>query len=110
VAEIGTQKEPQELLASILAIEKEMGRERKHDKGPRIIDIDILLLGDRLVDTGELTIPHPAMHKRRFVLAPLEEIAPEMRHPILKKTIQELGEDLPEGQAVRKISMPPSES
>jgi 2-amino-4-hydroxy-6-hydroxymethyldihydropteridine diphosphokinase len=110
VVEIGTQESPQELLTSILAIEKKMGRERKHDKGPRIIDIDILFLGDCLVDTAELTIPHPAMHERRFVLEPLAEIAPEVRHPILEKTAQELLKDLPEGQAVRKIPPAPSEA
>jgi 2-amino-4-hydroxy-6-hydroxymethyldihydropteridine diphosphokinase len=110
VVEIETRKSPERLLTRILAIEKEMGRERKQDKGPRIIDIDILVLGDCLVDTAELTIPHPAMHARRFVLEPLVEIAPEMRHPILKKTAQELLKDLPEGQAVRKVSTRPSEA
>jgi 2-amino-4-hydroxy-6-hydroxymethyldihydropteridine diphosphokinase len=79
-----------------------MGRQRVQKKGPRIIDIDILLFGDRVIDSPDLTIPHPAMHVRRFVLAPLAEIAPDARHPILKKTVQELLDALPAGQQVRK--------
>jgi 2-amino-4-hydroxy-6-hydroxymethyldihydropteridine diphosphokinase len=99
---------PQSLLRSILAIEREMGRERKEDKGPRIIDIDIVLFGDSILDTSELTLPHPAMHRRRFVLEPLAEIAPWARHPLLQKTIRQLRDELPEGQAVRKILSPES--
>jgi 7,8-dihydro-6-hydroxymethylpterin-pyrophosphokinase len=79
-----------------------MGRQRIQKKGPRIIDIDILLFGDQIVDFPALTIPHPAMHHRRFVLEPLAEIAPEARHPGLKKTIRELLQALPAGQVVRK--------
>ena len=79
-----------------------MGRQRLQKKGPRIIDIDILLFGDTILDSPELTIPHPAMHQRRFVLEPLAEIAPEVRHPVLKKTVRELLDALPAGQSVRK--------
>jgi 2-amino-4-hydroxy-6-hydroxymethyldihydropteridine diphosphokinase len=103
---LATAEPPQRLLSSILAIEREMGRERKQDKGPRIIDIDILLFGDSILDTSELTVPHPAMHRRRFVLEPLAEIAPWVRHPLLNKTIRQLRDELPEGQAVRKIRSP----
>ena len=71
-----TPKDPQELLAGILEIEQQMGRRRTQKKGPRIIDIDILLFGNLVVDEAGLTIPHPAMHERRFVLEPLAEIAP----------------------------------
>jgi 2-amino-4-hydroxy-6-hydroxymethyldihydropteridine diphosphokinase len=81
-----------------------MGRRRTQSKGPRNIDIDILLFGSSIVETKGLTIPHPALHERRFVLEPLAEIAPEMRHPVLKKTIRELRDALPAGQAVRKTS------
>jgi 2-amino-4-hydroxy-6-hydroxymethyldihydropteridine diphosphokinase len=66
-------------------------------KGPRPIDIDILLFGSSIVETPELTIPHPRMHQRRFVLEPLVEIAPEVRHPVLKRTMRELCEALPAG-------------
>jgi 2-amino-4-hydroxy-6-hydroxymethyldihydropteridine diphosphokinase len=98
-----TTETPERLMASILRIEQEMGRQRIEDKGPRTIDIDILLFGDAILDTPALTVPHPAMHRRRFVLQPLAEIAPETRHPLLKKTIRELLEGLPEGQTVRKF-------
>jgi 2-amino-4-hydroxy-6-hydroxymethyldihydropteridine diphosphokinase len=94
--------EPPQLMAAILRLEQEMGRKRTVQKGPRTIDIDILLFGDVVVDSSDLTIPHPALHHRRFVLEPLAEIAPEARHPLLKKTVRELLDALPAGQAVRK--------
>src|SRR6266404_2679813 len=98
-----TEKSPKELMTAILDIEQEMGRRRVLRKGPRSIDIDILLFGGTIMDSTELTIPHPAMHQRRFVLEPLEEIAPELQHPVLKKTIRELLDALPPGQAVRRV-------
>jgi 2-amino-4-hydroxy-6-hydroxymethyldihydropteridine diphosphokinase len=98
-----TDNTPQKLLAGILEIEKKMGRQRDgQQKGPRILDIDIVLFGDVVVATDGLTIPHPAMHQRRFVLEPLAEIAPEAFHPVLKLTVRELRDALPAGQAVRK--------
>ncbi len=98
-----TEKSPEELMTAILDIEQEMGRRRLLRKGPRSIDIDILLFGGTIMDSTELTIPHPAMHQRRFVLEPLAEIAPELQHPVLKKTIRELLDALPPGQAVRRV-------
>jgi 2-amino-4-hydroxy-6-hydroxymethyldihydropteridine diphosphokinase len=98
-----TTETPEHLMASILRIEQEMGRQRIENKGPRTVDIDILLFGDAVLDTPALTLPHPAMQARRFVLQPLAEIAPEARHPVLKKTIRELLDGLPEGQTVRKF-------
>ncbi len=91
-----------QLMSDILDIEKAMGRQRLQKKGPRTIDIDILLFGDTVMNSAELKIPHPAMHQRRFVLGPLAEIAPDVQHPVLKKTIRELLESLPTGQTVRK--------
>jgi 7,8-dihydro-6-hydroxymethylpterin-pyrophosphokinase len=76
---------------------------RSQKKGPRTIDIDLLLLGDTILDSPALTVPHPAMHQRRFVLEPLAEIAPDVQHPILRKTIRKLLQDLPAGQTVRKL-------
>jgi 2-amino-4-hydroxy-6-hydroxymethyldihydropteridine diphosphokinase len=97
-----TSESPFELMKTAVEIEQEMGRVRDQKKGPRTIDIDILLFGDIVIDSPELTIPHPGMQKRRFVLDPLAEIAPEARHPVLKKSVRELLEELPTGQAVRK--------
>jgi 2-amino-4-hydroxy-6-hydroxymethyldihydropteridine diphosphokinase len=95
------------LLKKALAIEQEMGRLRMKDKGPRSIDIDILLFGDRVVEEPGLKVPHPAMQQRRFVLEPLVEIAPDALHPQLRKTARELLADLPAGQTVRRIEPNP---
>jgi 2-amino-4-hydroxy-6-hydroxymethyldihydropteridine diphosphokinase len=99
---IETSKTPQQLMSEILRIEQEMGRRRVQIKGPRLIDIDILLFDSDIMDLKELTIPHPAMHRRRFVLEPLAEIAPEALHPGFNKTIRELRDALPPGQEVQK--------
>jgi 2-amino-4-hydroxy-6-hydroxymethyldihydropteridine diphosphokinase len=98
---------PQQLMSSILAIEQAMGRKRVQKNGPRMIDIDILLSGETVLDSPEITIPHPAMHRRRFVLEPLAEIAPNLVHPVRRKTIRELRDALPEGQIVRKPNLGP---
>jgi 2-amino-4-hydroxy-6-hydroxymethyldihydropteridine diphosphokinase len=104
VVKLDTEKMPKQLLSGVLAIEKEMGRKRGKKKGPRSIDIDILLFGNSIIDTKGLTVPHPAMHQRRFVLEPLGEIAPEARHPVFKRTARELRDALPKGQAVKRLS------
>lgn len=101
--QLDTEKTPSQLLAGILAIEEKMGRRREQKKGPRNIDIDILMFGDSVLDTRGLTIPHPAMRERRFVLEPLAEIAPEVRHPVLKRTVRELRDALPAGQIVKRM-------
>ena len=94
---------PLELMSKLLQIEKNLGRERIQKKGPRTIDIDILLLHDCIMNTPDLTIPHPAMSHRRFVLAPLAEIAPAAVHPVLQKTVRQLLAALPPGQNVWKF-------
>lgn len=94
---------PEKLMRQLLEIEKAMGRQRIQKKGPRIIDLDILLFGDQVVNTPTLTIPHPAMHQRRFVLEPLAEIAPDAKHPLLKRDARELLQELPPGQSVNRI-------
>jgi 2-amino-4-hydroxy-6-hydroxymethyldihydropteridine diphosphokinase len=94
-AAVETELQPQEFLDRMLAIEQSMGRIRTVPRGPRTIDLDILLFGDDVLDMPGLTVPHPAMHQRRFVLAPLVEIAPEVRHPVLQSTVRELLDSLP---------------
>lgn len=106
VVALETSQTPGQLMASLLRIEEEMGRRRVQKKGPRSIDIDILLFGDTILNSQIVTIPHPAMHQRRFVLEPLAEIAPDVQHPVFKKTIRELREALPAGQAVRRMPRP----
>jgi len=101
---LDTEKMPRQLLSGVLALEQEMGRRRHQAKGPRSIDIDILLFGSSVVEAQGLVIPHPRLHERRFVLEPLAEIAAEARHPVFKRTIRELRDRLPAGQAVRKIA------
>ena len=102
-AAIETEKTPRELLSLVLRIEAGMGRLRMRDKGARNIDIDVVLFGDCVVDEPGLKIPHPAMHRRRFVLEPLDEIAPGVRHPALGKTARELLAELDDEQTVRRL-------
>jgi 2-amino-4-hydroxy-6-hydroxymethyldihydropteridine diphosphokinase len=103
VAAIETELSPRELLALALQIEAAMGRVRVREKGPRTIDIDIVLFGDRVIDEPGLKIPHPGLPQRRFVLVPLVEIAPEARHPVSGKTAREMLAALPDGQTVRRL-------
>ena len=94
VWEIQTDLNPRALLERLLEIEKELGRERTQKNAPRTIDLDILFYDHRVVEEPGLTIPHPRLHERAFVLKPLGEIAPQFRHPRLKKTVHELLENI----------------
>ncbi|AEA00283.1 MULTISPECIES: 2-amino-4-hydroxy-6-hydroxymethyldihydropteridine diphosphokinase [Aerococcus] len=94
VIEIITDLAPLDLLKALKQIEKEMGRTETYRWGPRLIDIDIIFYGDKVLNSQELTIPHIDMVNRDFVLGPLKEIAPNKKHPIYKKTVSELYQDL----------------
>ncbi len=86
----GKLPEPRDLLAICLRIETDLGRERTIVDGPRTIDLDLLLCGDFVAADERLTLPHPRMHTRAFVLRPLADLAPEARHPVLRATVAEL--------------------
>jgi 2-amino-4-hydroxy-6-hydroxymethyldihydropteridine diphosphokinase len=103
VLRVQTELEPQALLAAILDIEQAMGRKREEKYGPRTIDIDILLYNDLVLDSDQLSIPHPQLHLRKFALAPLAEIAASVIHPTLKKSIDELLLECPDKLAVKKL-------
>jgi 2-amino-4-hydroxy-6-hydroxymethyldihydropteridine diphosphokinase len=105
VLEARTTLYPMRLLLRIANIEREMGRRRTVTKGPRNIDIDILLFGRFTVETPQLQIPHPRMTERRFVLEPLVELSPDLRHPVTRRTMREILAQAPE-QRVRRLPGP----
>lgn len=102
-----TQLGPHELLDFVKWIERQLGRRPNFPNAPRSIDIDLLFYGTRVINTAALTIPHPRLSQRLFVLIPLAEIAPEFFHPVEKKTIRELLEGFGKLQKVRKWGPPP---
>ena len=106
VLQCETSFHPLKLLAECQKVEKELGRTREISKGPRTIDIDLLFYNDEVISTPELTIPHPAIPQRRFVLVPLAEIAPDFVHPELNLTIRELLQRCPDKSEVKRIAMP----
>jgi len=89
-AALETDLEPDALLDVLKGIERDLGRRPRTRWGPREIDLDVLLYGDRVVETSRLTVPHPLMAQRRFVLAPLSEIAPDARDPVTGRTVREM--------------------
>jgi len=101
---IKTSLDPESLLEEFFKIENDLGRKRREKWGPRIIDLDMLVYENYVINSTKLTLPHPEMKKRRFVLLPLSEFAGNYLHPIENKTIYDLLKELPENPKVRKIS------
>ena len=106
VLRVATELSPEELLALCLDLEARFGRQRLEHWGPRTLDIDLLLYDEVLCDRPELTLPHPRLHQRRFVLAPLAELAADLRHPLLQRTIGELLADLDDPARVQRLPDP----
>jgi 2-amino-4-hydroxy-6-hydroxymethyldihydropteridine diphosphokinase len=105
VALLDTPLAPEILLNRLLEIENRMGRERTVKWGPRLIDLDVLSFDQVILNGSFLTIPHPYLEKRRFVLEPMAEVAPYYVHPVLNKTIRQLLKELPEeGQGLLKLA------
>ena len=104
VVEIGTELPAPELLARLLALEARFGRERSVRDAARTLDLDLLDYDGFRCSTPDLVLPHPRLHERRFVLMPLQEIAPQWRHPRLGLTVAELLAQLPSGQAIRRLT------
>ena len=106
VVEAQTSLEPRELLGRLQSIEHSLGSRKLVRRGPRILDLDILFYGDRVTDEPGLQIPHPRLAGRRFVLFPLAEIAPDARHPILRKSAAELLAAVQDQSEVRRWEPP----
>jgi 2-amino-4-hydroxy-6-hydroxymethyldihydropteridine diphosphokinase len=102
VLEVRTSLEPLVLLQYLKTIETKMGRKESFRNGPRLIDLDILFYGKRVIDTMELHIPHPHLQERAFVLVPLNEIAPDFIHPVFQKSVEDLLEEI-DKQGVRYL-------
>ena len=107
VVQIETDLAPVRLLDVCQEVERALGRDQEHRGGARTLDLDILFYDMRVIDEPNLTIPHPRLHHRRFVLAPLAEIAPEWRHPVLHRTMQDLFYHLDDPTDVRRIQPAP---
>lgn len=104
VCQVYTRLAPTELLTLAKGIESKLGRALSQSNAPRPIDIDILFYGDQVIETPELVVPHPRLAERAFVLVPLAEIAPDLRHPLIGKTVNELSQRLTETQGVLKLN------
>ena len=104
VVEVETELFPIQLLTRVTRVERRLGRVRTVPKGPRTIDIDILFFGRAVVRTAKLEIPHPALAARRFVLVPLADLVPDLRHPITRKTVREMLDAAPAAKVVPYLS------
>lgn len=104
VVEGETTVQPATLLRELRELERQMGSKKLLPRGPRLIDLDILVYGERTIDSPELQVPHPRMHLRRFVLAPLAEIAPDLKHPTWSGTAAQLLNGLSDDSVVKKLA------
>jgi 2-amino-4-hydroxy-6-hydroxymethyldihydropteridine diphosphokinase len=104
VVEGETTVQPATLLRELRELERQMGSKKLVPRGPRLIDLDILVYGERTIDSPELQVPHPRMHLRRFVLAPLAEIAPDLKHPTWSGTAAQLLNGLSDQSLVKKLA------
>jgi 2-amino-4-hydroxy-6-hydroxymethyldihydropteridine diphosphokinase len=103
VAEVETELPPRDLLELLLEVEGRLGRTRAGPRwGPRAIDLDLLLYGDETIDEPGLTVPHPRLHERAFVLEPLCDLAPRLVHPVLGQSVEELARRVRDPAAVRR--------
>ena len=106
VVEAQTKMFPLQLLDCLQGIEIRLGRRRQRDQGPRTIDIDLLLYGTFRIDAPRLTVPHPRLEERRFVLQPLSDLAPDLRHPVSHATMKDLLAATRDRSAVRRLPDP----
>ena len=108
VVEVDTTLDPHQLLAQLKRIETDLGREKRERWGPREIDLDLLLYGDSTVRTSELVVPHPELAERRFVLVPLAELAPDLLHPELGRSVERLLRECADEKGVRPFPTNPA--
>jgi 2-amino-4-hydroxy-6-hydroxymethyldihydropteridine diphosphokinase len=106
VVEAETTLMPRQLLRTLMGIEQALGRRRTIVRGPRTLDLDILFYGSSVIRASDLEVPHPRLERRRFVLVPLAELAPGLRHPVSHKTVSELLAETPDTGQVRRWSAP----
>lgn len=105
VLQVASDLPAEELLACCLEVERRFGRERLVYHGPRTLDIDLLFFADRVCQEQDLILPHPSLHLRAFVLIPLCDLTPGLRHPLLGKTVREMRDQLPCDQGVKRLSL-----
>lgn len=106
VVEAETALMPRQLLRTLMGIEHSLGRRRTIARGPRTLDLDILFYGSSVIRAPDLEVPHPRMERRRFVLAPLAELVPALRHPVSHKTVSELLAEAPDAGRVQRWRAP----